>query len=299
MKKLIFPAAVVAFALAARANAGAINEWNLIVRHDLHTTSEVDGSALIGGDVLGTSNYTTQGVTASNGDGLAVGGDIGAGINANINNGGNLRISGSVFGTVNLNGGGTQINDPGVPTMVSNAFDELESLSAALATLSDNGTLDGAGNMNATPTLLGGQNVAVYNLTNADFQGLGQLSLNLGSADSVIINVLADGSGMVDLIAPPNIIGGFNQTNSSRILWNLPDATDVLVNNSFNGALLAPYADLQLLGGGINGSVAVDSLSVMNAEVRRFTYDGYVPEPATLLLLAMGGFVGIRRRRAA
>jgi hypothetical protein len=100
------------------------------------------------------------------------------------------------------------------------------------------------------------------------------------------------------------MIGGFNQSNSTRILWNLYDATQVSVNNNFNGSLLAPYADLKLLGGGINGTVAVNSVSAQNAEVRRYTYTGYVPsvpEPTSLLLAASGGAVlaicGWRRRR--
>lgn len=301
MRKSIIPAFLAVLSYTTIANAAAINEWNLIVRNDLNTSSEVDGSALIGGNVMGTSNYAVQGVTASNGDGLAVGGNIGGGINIQINNGGNLRIAGSVGGgsNVNLNGGGIQINDANVPTMVTSAFTELETLSNYLAGLASNGTLDGAGNLNAVPTLIGSENVAVYSIMDSDLTGLGQLNLNFGSADSVVINVLADGGGNVNFEAPPNIIGGFNQANSSKIIWNLPDATTVTVNNSFNGALLAPFADLQLLGGGMNGSVAVNNVSVMNAEVRRFTYNGHMPEPSTLALLAIGGLAAIRRRRAA
>lgn len=297
--KSILLSCALALLVAAQTHASVLSEWNLIVRNDLTTSSEVDGSALIGGNLSGTSNYSVQGVTASNGDGLAVAGDIMGGINVQVNNGGNLRLGGSVMGgsNTNLNGGGSFINDSGVSTMVSNAFTDIEGISSSLATLSSNGTLDGGGNLSATPTLMDGQNVAVYNLTNGDFTGLGQLNLNFGSADTVIINVLADMNGLVNLIAPPNIIGGFNQNNSSRILWNLPDATDVLVNNSFNGALLAPFADLKLQGGGMNGTVAVNSISQMDAEVRRFTYDGYIPEPATCALLLVGGIAATRRRR--
>ncbi len=299
MRALSLHALLGTLTIATVAVASPLSEWNLIVRQDLHTTSEVDGSALIGGDLYGTSNYAVQGVTASNGDGLAVGGDITGGINVQINGGGNLRLAGGVLGgsNVNLNGGGAQIADAGVGAMVAGAFGELEALSASLAALSANGTVDGAGNFTAAPTLLEGQNVAIYNLASDDFQSFGQLNLNMGSADSVIINVLADGGGVVDLIAPPNIIGDFNQANSARILWNLPDAASVLVNNDFDGALLAPFADLQLLGGGINGSVAVDSISVMNAEVRRFTYTGYMPEPSAVTLLGLG-MIAVARRRA-
>lgn len=102
-----------------------------------------------------------QGVTASNADGLAVAGNINAGATANINNSGNLRIGGSVLGTRNLNGG-SQINDSGVSSMVTNAINQVVAMQASLAALASNGTIDGAGNMNAAPTNYNGANVAVY-----------------------------------------------------------------------------------------------------------------------------------------
>lgn len=280
------------------AQAGYINEWNLIVRNDLFTTSETDASALIGGSLMGTSNFATHFVSASNGDGLAVGGNIGAGINAQINNGGNLRIAGSVLGTANLNGGGSQINDPGVSSMITGAFNEANALSAYFAGLTANGTVDGGGNMNAVPANIGGDLVAVYTLNQTQVNSLGQLNLNFGAADTVIINFVPGPGGVADLIAPPNIIGGFSQANSSNILWNFPGTTSLLVNNSFNGAVLAPDADLQLTGGGINGSVIVDSVSVMNAEIRQNLYTGHIPAPGGAAAALLGiGLASARRRR--
>ncbi len=291
-----FVVAVVA-CIAGSAEASILSDWNLIVRNDLTSSSEVDGSALIGGDLMGTSNYTVQGVTASTGDGIAIAGDIVSG-NIQINNGGNLRIGGSVLSTVNLNGGGVQINDPGVGAIVTNAFNQVNAISSYLAGLTPNGTLDGAGNMNAVPTLIGGQLVAVYSITQAQINSLGQLNLNFGSAESVIINFTPDGSGLADFIAPPNFVGDLgNQMRSSRILWNIPGASDVQTNNNFNGALLAPNADLRVLGGGINGSVVVDSISQQDAEIRRFTYDGFVPAPGTGAMALVGGLMAARRRR--
>lgn len=282
------------------AQAGLLQDWNLIVRTNLQSTSEVDGSALVGGSVTGTSNYAVQGVTDPNGSGLAVGGNVGPSP-LNINHGGNLRLTGSKLGPVNLNGGGALINDPTIPATVTAQFAYLYGLTTALETLPANGILDGAGNMTAAPTFLDGQWVAVYNLTAASLTGLGQLNLNMGIANTVIVNVAANGSGAVNFVAPPNMIGGFNQGNSTHILWNLYDATQVTVNNSFNGSLIAPYADLKLLGGGINGTVAVDSVSTQSAEVRRFTYTGYlpnVPEPSSYVL-ALGGALGLLGFRMA
>lgn len=292
-------AAILGFAVAATAAAGPMSEWNLIVRNNLVTTSEVDGSALIGGNLTGTSNYAVQGVTATNGDGLAIAGDIGAGINVQINDGGNLRIGGTAFGAVNLNGGGVVINDAGVSGMVSSAFAQMSAASAYLSSLPANGSLSGAGALTASPAMIGGQLVAVYNLMQSDFDGLGQLTLAIGAADSVIINVMADMNGEIDLIAPPNILSDFSQANSSRILWNFFDADIVNINNSFSGALLAPGADLRLSGGGINGSVVVDNISQMDAEIRRFNYTGFIPAPGAAATMLLGGLVAARRRRTA
>lgn len=303
---LLSAAAFVAVASAASHAGSVLTDWNLIVRGNVFSTSEVDGSALIGGNLAGpASNYAVQGVTASNGDGLAVAGNINAGATANINNSGNLRIGGSVLGTRNLNGG-SQINDSGVSSMVTNAINQVVAMQASLAALASNGTIDGAGNMNAAPTNYNGANVAVYSFNISAIQSFGQLNLNMGAADTVILNVTSN-SGVINLVAPPNLLGGFNQANSSRILWNFVDATEITVNNTFNGALIAPDADLRILGGGINGSVVVDSLSFQNAEIRRFNYTGWLPpeDDTPVIPLPAGGAmalagllaIGARRRR--
>ena len=283
---------------AGSASADVFSDWNLVVRNDLNITSEVDGSTMVGGSVFGTSNFAVQGVTASNGDGLVVGGNIAAGINVQINNGGNLRIGGSVLGNANLNGGGTQFNDAGAGAMVTSAMNDAAALSSFFAGFGATGSVDGGGNMSsAMTTSIGADQVAFYDLTQADINGLGQLNLNFGAADTVVINVDASASGgAINLNAPPNIIGGFNQANSSRIVWNFINTDSIAINNSFNGMILATDAELTLSGGGINGSVFVDSANLA-AEVRLNTYAGVVPSSSSMALLAVGGVLSSTRRR--
>lgn len=293
------PALILAAGIAASgASADVFSDYNLVVRNDLHITSEVDGSAMIGGSVFGTSNYAIHGVTASNGDGLVVGGDLAAGSNYQINNGGNLRYGGSVLGNANLNGGGYSYYASDVGAMVDNAMAQASSLSTYFSGLTATGTVDNAGNMSASTTLIDGQQVAVYSITQSDINGLGQLNLNMGSADTVVINFDAlNSGGVASFNAPPNLIGGFNQANSSSIVWNFTNTSELHINNSFNGMILATDADLSLTGGGINGSVFVDSVSTMNAEIRQGTYTGLVPAPGTTALLAPLGLLATRRRR--
>ena len=286
----------------AIAQAGILSDWNLLVETDMSTTSHVDGSAKIGGNLTANGGiFSMHLVTAPGNTGLAVGGNIEAG-NLQINFGGNLRLQGNKQGTVLFNGGGTTIVDPTIQSSVAADFAYLDSLSLTLSGLVPNGTLDNGGNLNAVPTLLDGQLVAIYNLSTTDFVGKGQLNLNFGSAQTVILNVTSP-TGIVNLQAPPNLIGGFSQNNSSKILWNFSNATQITSNNTFNGAMLAPNADLIALGGGLNGTVAVHSLSNHNAEIRRFNYTGYlpqVPEPSTYVLAGMGALALIpwaRRRR--
>lgn len=290
---------------SASMGASVLSDWNLIVRNGVNGTSEVDGSALVGGSITGTTNYAIQGVTAANGDGLAVAGNIAAGVNVSVNSGGNLRIGGSVLGTANVNGGAT-INDAGVASMVTNAINEVVALQSSLTSLTANGTIDGAGNLNASPVGMNGSNVAVYSFNITAIQGLGQVNLNFGAADTVVLNVASD-NGVINLDAPPNLLGGFSQANSSRIIWNFFDATDVIVNNTFNGALLATDADLRILGGGVNGTVVVDSVSHLGSEIRRFNYNGWLPPEddtpivpvPTAGVMGLAGLLtlGARRRR--
>lgn len=300
-KHLACGMAVVAFGLlTGPASAGVLTDWNLVVRNNLTGTSEVDGSTILGGSVYGTMNFGVQGITAANNAALAVGGHFPAGSLANINHGGDLRYAGTVSGIVNLNGGGSQIFDSSISSQINTLFSQAYAASAANAALPATGSLDGAGNLstsNANLLSLDGQQVAVYSFSSTQLSGLGQLNLNFGSADTVIINVAANANGVVNLTAPPNLVGGFNQGNASRILWNFYDAETLIVNNNISGAVLAPDATLYLNGGGINGSVLVDEVAALNAEIRRFTYNGVlIPAPSMAGLLAIAG-VGFTRRR--
>jgi choice-of-anchor A domain-containing protein len=302
MSRFVIAACVVG-GVAGSAMAGSIHDWNHVVRRDLHNTSEVEGSALVGGNLYGTSNYAAHLVTASNGAGLAVGGNIASG-NIQINHGGDLRIAGSVNGVVNLNGGGQTVNTASAAADVASIFSQANAYSSYLAGLSATSSVDGGGNMNGSAnTMINGQRVAVFSMTQSMLTSLGQLNLNFGSAQLVVINFDASASGgSVNLNAPPNLIGGFNSSNASRIVWNFLNTTSISVNNTFNGMMLAPSADLSLNGGAINGTVIVDNVRAMNAEIHNTGFSGnlvVVPLPAAAWsgLAMLGGVMVVRRVR--
>ena len=296
-----------AFGLGVVASTGAwasfLSEYNLIALGDLRSSGEVDGSAIIVGNIDqgSASNYAVQGVTASNGDGLVLGGDLNVGVN--INNGGNFRVSSTtqINAFANQNGGGQLITDPSLPSFLSQVSSEVRSLNTGFfANLATNSAVQSNGNnrtFDASPT--GPDQVAVFSISSSLFATPNAaLNLNLNGAESVIINVDGSATGGVVTIGGngSNFVGGFSQSNSSKILFNFLNTSSIIVNTNVNGTILAPDADLRNLSG-INGTVVVNDFQ-KDAEVRRFTYGGVVPAPGAAALLGVAGFA-IRRRRAA
>ena len=249
-------------------------EWNLITRKDVHSWSDVSGSALIGGDLHGSSNFSTHSVTATTGEGLMLVGGLGGSINVNINNGGDLRAGGNFTHKANLNGGGKI--QPGFPkliqALINNTFGEAYKLQASCVGLKTNGIITNAHDMVATSTVVNGHQVAVYSIDQSSIAGRPHLNLIKGNADLVVINFDASSTrGVASFQAPPNLVGDFNKANSAQIIWNFLNTKSLVINNNFSGMVLAPDADLVLAGGGINGTVLVDGVSNMNAPIRGHT----------------------------
>lgn len=60
MQKYAFGAAAIAASVMVQvAGASAINDWNLIVKNKLTSSSEVEGRTMVG-QISGTSNYATK-----------------------------------------------------------------------------------------------------------------------------------------------------------------------------------------------------------------------------------------------
>jgi choice-of-anchor A domain-containing protein len=300
-------AVTLACVAAGTASAGQFSDWNLLVRHNVSTSSHVDGSAMIGGDLSGTSVFSMHKVTHSGGAGLVVGGNISG--NNKVNQGGNLIHGGTISGTLDMNGGGSVQQQAGIGAMVSNAFSQANSFSSFLRDLAPTGSLsvlDGTkGTLNAGSTVtLGSHQVAVYSLNQSTLGGLSELGLNFGTADFVVINVDASMTGGAASIGM-NFLGGLNQNNSGRIVCNFFNTTDLSIGTNLSGMVLATQADMTLFGSGMYGSVVVNSL-VSNAEIRLRTFEGdfdiaVVPLPpavwAGLGMLGVGAGVRSARRR--
>ncbi|MBC7771512.1 MAG: choice-of-anchor A family protein [Pyrinomonadaceae bacterium] len=286
---------------AGAASAEVFTNFNLVVRQNLDSTSEVEGRSAVGGNLSGpASNYgihLTPAATYVNTDVLLVGGNL-TGSNVNMN-AGRLRLGGAQNATnVNFNGGGSLIHDAATASIVGDLGNQMVAASSYLSNLSPDSTFSPPGSptnvtFNATP---GADGVAVFNVSAAlvfSNSNVQSLNINLNGATSVIFNV----SGSVVNFNQGNFVGAFNTPLArASVLWNFFEASSIDLNGrAFNGALLAPSADLTFQGV-CEGSVWVNSLT-QRGEVHLPGYGGFIPAPASAALMGLGGLLAARRLR--
>lgn len=317
----------------------ALREWNLIVLGDLTSSSEVEGRTFVGGNLGGnSSNYQirTPASSAYGTPGLIVVGDV-LGGTKNLNNGSGALIGGTVFSGFNLNGaaqtvkvGGsifkTNVNQNTVrsdlagsdPAFAQNLKQERSLLTSSLTDLSRdmahesaNSVFSVQGNRGIFTATPGGDGKAVFNISAADLDRIGEISFNLNGADTAIVNV---SGGFVRL--NDNFLGG-TAGLGEHVIWNFPDATNIDVSTAWGGSVLAPGA-AAITRNYIQGSSVFGSL-VQNGEFHLGTYTGGyvppatppdsggpkpVPEPSSwamflIGMLGLGVFVARRRRQLA
>jgi choice-of-anchor A domain-containing protein len=323
------------------AGTDVLKTWNLVVLGDLTSSSEVEGRTFVGGDLNGnSSNYQIQPIAASSTGtpGLTVVGDVNGG-SKNLNNGSGAVVGGNVNSGLNLNGaaqtvlvGGsisnTNVNQNTVnsglaasdPAFAQNLTQQkslietsMTGLSHTMSTQASNSQLTITGNtgtFNAQPDSSG---VAVFNISAADLDKIGEIKFNLNGADTAIVNVSGTSINLND-----NFLGG-TQNLGEHVIWNFPEATSLALSTAWGGSVLAPTA-AATTGNYIQGSAVFGSL-VQNGEMHIGTYTGNytapsdpgtstssggsssggteVPEPGMVALfaVALGGLLFWRRRR--
>ncbi|MBX3389091.1 MAG: choice-of-anchor A family protein [Phycisphaeraceae bacterium] len=301
MQKFVFGAAALAAGVMVQvAGASAINDWNLIVKNKLTSSSEVEGRTMVG-QLSGTSNYGTKLLPTSsylNIDSLVVGSGGSGSSNYQVNSG-RARLFGSKgAANFNMNGGGALIqNDSNVGSMISSAWADVTNASSYCSSLSATNTVtipnsQPAGVMFNAIAGVGG--VAVFNVNgNSLFQNslVQQMDIAMNGASTVIINV----AGTNITYNGGNMLGGFNIPNASKIIWNFYEATTLNIDRHFFGAILAPKATMSN-STAIEGSVFTDTFN-QNGEVHLPNFSGNIPAPGALALGGFGLLLAGRRRR--
>jgi len=218
VRKFVTALALSASALvAASASADVLRDYNLVVLGNLDSQSEVEGRALVRGNLSGsTSNYgimLTPAAQFLNTDVLIVGGNLNA---QNINmNAGNLRLGGSNNAqNVNFNGGGTLMNDLAAPAINAAAAIELGQNAAYFSGLASNSTATfpmgqlGPLTFTCTPEING---VAVFNVGAASVFSnnfVQSINIQFNGATSVVVNV----SGTNVNFTQGNFVGNFTSS---------------------------------------------------------------------------------------
>lgn len=340
MNKRLIAAALSATALALPAAASpvvgvdALREWNLIVLGDLTSSSEVEGRTFVGGNLDGnSSNYQIKTPAASSYDipGLTVVGDVTGGTK-NLNNGAGAVVGGNVTSGFNLNGaaqtvkvGGTIANTnvnqntvnaglaanagfvEGLQQQKSLLTSGMTDLSQGMAKLAQNSSVSISGNRATFDAKPDAKGVAVFTLTSADLNRIGEIKFNLNGADTAIVNV----SG-ANIVLNDNFLGG-TQGLGEHVIWNFADAKTLDLTTAWGGSVLAPGA-AATTGNYVQGSAVFGSLK-QNGEFHLGTYTGGytppttptpatptpIPEPGSWALMIAGlGLAALllRRRRA-
>lgn len=309
MNRFLLSAGIAAAALFAAAPASAqsvagldaLRTWNLVVLGDLTSSSEVEGRTFVGGNLNGNSSNYQIGTPKPNAlgiPGLTVVGDVN-GSTKNLNNGSGAVIGGNVNSGFNLNGaaqtvkvGGTIANtnvnqntvqsglatsDPAFSVNLKQQGSLLNSsltdLSKTLGGLDGNSNLAIAGNRGTFNAVPNADGVAVFNISAADLDKIGEIQFNLNGADTAIVNVSGANVTLND-----NFLGG-TQGLGEHVVWNFPDAKTLNATTAWGGSVLAPNA-AATTGNYIQGSAVFGSL-VQNGEFHLGTYTGTYNPPST------------------
>ena len=341
----MFVAALVAMAGAGQASAAlvgtsistgiaALKEWNLVAFNNFTTANHVDGRLLVGGNLnvnngvvamspggIPSSSYGTPSVTVVgnanfsngnvNGPNTSVGGNLTG--NFNNNGGGSVLVGGSAQNQQNFTVQGNQ-GASFTNTLASQSTDiknSLTSLSANLKALTNTGNVTfNASDSNNQTLVSTATGLAVYNMTEAQFEGIGQnsqLLVTVPNGSTLVINVAGTD---IDLAGKVNTFA-----NMQNVVWNFYQATTIDLAQQFSGSVLGVFADITAgNSGNIDGTVVGNNITQnANGEIHNAYFQGDLsslsggggvvstaPEPSTWAMLILGfGLIGaaMRRRR--
>jgi choice-of-anchor A domain-containing protein len=271
-----------------------LSEFNAVIGGTFTSSSDVEGRLVANTLAGGATFYNMpRGTAAGSSFGAVNAITVGAGVNANVNNGGSVNVQGANNGKFSFNGGGSEVNTP--PFAITDFTAPLTATATQLFALAPNSSISSSDpnnfTFNATPDASG---TAVFSLSTALLSTARNLNFNIGSATTIIIDVT--GSSFTDST-------NFNASAflNSHVIWDFDQATS-LSFSGWHGTVLAPLATVS------NSSAMEGSLFAQNfngnGELHDYTYAGSAldpapaPEPASLAIFGLGllglGFAHVR-----
>ena len=329
MFKLSLTAAA-ALTLATQAGATSLTLQEAIgtfgaVTQSFTGNSESEGRVFIQGDANGTINVNDR-VQGDNGDGfddLIITGNVTGG-SILVGNGGNATVGGSLSNTgLTLNGPVQTISLGG--TLNANNFNQNEDLVVENATNLNIPDVDFASFQAESAFLesLGGAAVDASDQNNIVLGGSGVVSTS--------ISALASGTARFDLTGLDTLIVNVSGTSgtvgvnfasfagvntldaATSVVFNFFEAESLTLNSAVFGHIVAPTATVTLNSSN-EGNVIAESIIANGGELHPLDFAGTIPSnngpsntpapvplPASLplVLLGMGAFAALRRRKGA
>lgn len=285
---------------ATNSNVGS---YNLILKNDLDTSSDIEGRLIVGGNINMSKKSLDVGselVADPTVDAVTVVGNITASDVKTAT--GNIVYGGDIGSTKLINNGGVGvagISYKEVQSTLQSEFDEIwnsvEADSAYFASLEANAVFD-SGDMNHKYLeSSSASDLTVYEISTSELL-TGDIHFRNTPTVPVVINV--DVTGMADLVLNSKVDIQADAIGS-LVLWNFFSTDETITDINFSrdgwrGSVLAPYANITSATAALEGGFAALSYTG-SVELHNNLYSYTPPTPSTevpapmgLLLLGLG-----------